>query len=191
MCTIQEQCWVTVDLAMYRGRSLVQQLEKATVVALGGASAALSPAVQPVLALCLQDSATPAQIQQACAGLLLNVCSEWAAFISDVRITVKAVAGCSACQTHPPPPARLQLAQLPAEDGDTCCAWVSWIGSQQQQGADAVFVCVLRVMLPGADAQVCSACCLHACIRACSVSHCSAAFGRELLTFVFTNVLNN
>ena len=44
---------------------------------------------------------------------------------------------------------------LAAEDGDTHCAWVSWVGSQPQQGADSAHVCVLRVTLPaGPDAQV-------------------------------------
>lgn len=43
-------------------RSLAQQLETAAAAGLGGASAALSPAVQPVLALRLQRATPAAQV---------------------------------------------------------------------------------------------------------------------------------
>lgn len=42
----------------------MQQLEAATAAALGGTSAALSPAVQPLLALSLQGSTAPTAAQQ-------------------------------------------------------------------------------------------------------------------------------
>jgi hypothetical protein len=42
---------------------------------------------------------------------------------------------------------------MAAEDGHTNYAWAAWIGSQPQQGADAAYLCVLRVTLPPAGSE--------------------------------------
>lgn len=57
----------------------MQQLETATVAALGGASAALSPAVKPVLTLSLQPSVTSMASQQVLRGKAAAVYVLWRA----------------------------------------------------------------------------------------------------------------
>lgn len=107
-------------------RSLVQQLKGAAGASLCGVSAALSPTMQPLLTLRLDGGSQP---------------------------------GSATEQQHRQQAqhaARLQVAQIPA-DGDSSDSghvWVSWpvAAPQQGGGTPAVHLCILRILLPAAEA---------------------------------------
>jgi len=107
-------------------RSLVQQLKGAAGASLCGVSAALSPTMQPLLRLRLDGGSQP---------------------------------GSATEQQHRQQAqhaARLQVAQIPADgDGnDSGHLWVSWpvAAPRQGGGTPAAHLCILRILLPAAEA---------------------------------------